>query len=128
MKTRLVATIGVVALLVATVAALALFSPAGIGADNTRAAVSSAPSEENDGNSEQKVPAGTIDDGEELLPQAKVTLEEAIATARTAASGKIGEIDLEHVDGRLVFNIDVGDKDVKVDATTGDLVRVDSDD
>jgi hypothetical protein len=72
--------------------------------------------------------AGTIDDGSELLPQAKIGVEQAIAAAQTAANGNIGEIDLEYDNGTLVFNVDVGDKDVKVDATTGVVIRADSDD
>jgi uncharacterized membrane protein YkoI len=72
--------------------------------------------------------SGALDDGKNLLPQAKITVDEAIAAARSAASGAVGEIDLEHAGGRLVFNVDVGDKDVKVDALDGSIVAVDSDD
>jgi uncharacterized membrane protein YkoI len=72
--------------------------------------------------------AGRIDDGADLLPQARLTIAEAVRAAQTAASGKIGEIDLEHYGGRLVFNVDVGAKDVKVDAATGDVLASVSDD
>jgi hypothetical protein len=70
---------------------------------------------------ERPVAAGTLDDGEEFLPQAKLTVEQAIRAAQGAASGAIGEIDLESFGGRLVFNVDVGDQDVKVDAVTGEV-------
>jgi len=69
-----------------------------------------------------------LDDGTDLLPQARLTIPEAVTAAQTAASGKIGEVDLEHYSGRLVFNVDVGDKDVKVDAATGGVVASTSDD
>jgi len=69
-----------------------------------------------------------LDDGTDLLPQAKLSLAQAVTAAQTAASGKVGEVDLEHYSGRLVFNVDVGDKDVKVDAATGDVVASTSDD
>jgi uncharacterized membrane protein YkoI len=69
-----------------------------------------------------------LDDGKDLLPQAKITEQQAIAAAQTAASGDLNEVDLEHSGGRLVFNVDVGDADVKVDAATGKVVRVDHDD
>ena len=72
--------------------------------------------------------AGALDDGRELLPKAKISLKEAIAAARGAAPGAIGEVDLERVRGRLVFNVDVGDKDVKVDAATGEVLAVDAED
>jgi uncharacterized membrane protein YkoI len=75
-----------------------------------------------------QAPSGTLDDGKDLLPQAGITLDQAIAAAQGAASGDIGEIDLEHYQGKLVFNVDIGDKDVKVDASSGSIVSVDSDD
>ena len=68
------------------------------------------------------VPPGHIDDGAELLPQASITLEEAIAAAQEAESGALGEVDLEYYEGKLVFNVDIGDKDVKVDASNGDVL------
>ena len=75
-----------------------------------------------------QAPSGTLDDGKDLLPEASITIDAAIAAAQSAASGPVGEVDLEHVDGRLVFNVDIGDKDVKVDASDGTIVAVDSDD
>jgi uncharacterized membrane protein YkoI len=72
--------------------------------------------------------ASRLDDGKDLLPQAKVTESAAIAAAQTAASGALNEVDLEHAGGRLVWNVDVGDADVKVDAATAKVVRVGHDD
>jgi uncharacterized membrane protein YkoI len=69
-----------------------------------------------------------LDDGKSLLPQAKISEPQAIAAAQTAASGALNEVDLEHHRGRLVWNVDVGAKDVKVDASTGDVVAASSDD
>src|SRR5690349_7375037 len=68
-----------------------------------------------------------LDDGKDLLPQATITEQQAVAAARTAASGALGEIDLERTARRLVFNVDVGASDVKVDAANGHVVRVDHD-
>ena len=72
--------------------------------------------------------SGTLDDGKDLLSEAVITIDAAIDAAQSVASGPVGEVDLEHVDGRLVFNVDIGDKDVKVDASDGSIVSVDSDD
>jgi uncharacterized membrane protein YkoI len=72
--------------------------------------------------------AGTIDDGADLLPQAAITLEQAIAAAQDAADGAVGEVDLEYDGDRLVFNVDIGNSDVKVDAGDGSIVRVENDD
>jgi len=69
-----------------------------------------------------------LDDGKDLLPQAKITEQQAIAAAQSAASGALNEVDLEHYNGRLAFNVDVGAKDVKVDATTGDVLATPADD
>jgi uncharacterized membrane protein YkoI len=69
-----------------------------------------------------------LDDGEDVLPEAKITLDQAVAAAQSAASGPVGEVDLEQAHGRLVFNVDIGEKDVKVDASDGSIVGVDSDD
>jgi uncharacterized membrane protein YkoI len=72
--------------------------------------------------------SGVLDDGKDLLPQASITLDQAIAAAQSAASGPVGEVDLEQYQGKLVFNVDIGDKDVKVDAQTGAALSADSTD
>lgn len=87
----------------------------------------SADESDNDAN-ETPVAAGTLDDGQELLPLAQITIDEAIAAAQGAASGAIGEIDLEYVGDVLVYNVDVGRHDVKVDAASGGVLAVDADD
>lgn len=74
------------------------------------------------------VTPGTIDDGEDLLRQASITLEEAITAAQAAENGDLGEVDLEYYDGVLVFNVDIGEWDVKVDASDGTVLGKDSDD
>lgn len=63
--------------------------------------------------------AGQIDDGAELLSQASITLEEAISAAQAKFGGQLGEVDLETYRGKLVFNVDIGKYDVKVDAASG---------
>jgi uncharacterized membrane protein YkoI len=69
-----------------------------------------------------------LDDGKDLLPQARITEQQAIEAAQTAASGALNEVDLEHYDGRLVFNVDVGSHDVKVDASSAEVVASTKDD
>ncbi len=65
------------------------------------------------------VKPGSLDDGKELRPQASITLQQAIAAAQNAASGSLGQVDLEHYQGRLVYTVDVGDHEAKVDAANG---------
>jgi uncharacterized membrane protein YkoI len=69
-----------------------------------------------------------LDDGKDLLPQATISEPQAIAAAQGAASGALNEVDLEHYEGKLVYNVDVGDKDVKVDAADGRVLATPSDD
>jgi uncharacterized membrane protein YkoI len=70
----------------------------------------------------------SLDDGKDLAAQADITQQQAEKAAQSAASGSLGETDLEHHDGTLVYNVDVGSKDVKVDASTGKVVAVSDDD
>ena len=72
--------------------------------------------------------SGELDDGKDLLPKATISLDAAIAAAQTQGPGAIGEVDLEYLDGVLVYNVDVGDQDVKVDAANGNVLAAESDD
>lgn len=65
-----------------------------------------------------------LDDGKQLLAQAKVTEQQAIVAAQGAAHGDLNEIDLEQYAGKLVFNVDVGANAVKVDAASGKVLAV----
>jgi uncharacterized membrane protein YkoI len=69
-----------------------------------------------------------LDDGKDLLSEATITEQQAIEAAQGAASGALNEVDLEHYQGRLVFNVDVGSHDVKVDAANGNVLASDTDD
>src|SRR4051812_13921759 len=69
-----------------------------------------------------------LDDGADLSGQASISEAQAIHAARSAATGALNEVDLERAEGRLVYNVDVGAKDVQVDAHSGQVVRVDADD
>ena len=72
--------------------------------------------------------SGVLDDGKELLPKASITLDQAIAAAQSSASGPVDEVDLEYYQGKLVFNVDVGSRDVKVDASSGVVLAAEGDD
>jgi uncharacterized membrane protein YkoI len=77
---------------------------------------------------ESPVAAGTLDDGQALLPLAGISLDAAVQVAQGAASGAVGEVDLEYVGDRLVFNVDIGTHDVKVDAGSGAVLSIDVED
>ena len=67
---------------------------------------------------------GSLDDGKDLLPQAKIGLAQAVATAQQAAQGQLGQVDLERVGGRVVYSVDVGSHEVRVDAGTGTVASI----
>jgi uncharacterized membrane protein YkoI len=73
------------------------------------------------GSNGSKAPS-RLDDGKQYLPQAKVSESRAIRAAQRAASGGLNEVDLEQYAGRLCWNVDVGAKNVKVDAETGKVL------
>ncbi len=89
---------------------------------------SSAQDDDGTGEVEATVAASTLDDGQSLLSQVGISLDAAVEAARGAASGAVGEVDLEYAGDRLVFNVDIGDQDVKVDASSGAVLSVDLDD
>ncbi|HWJ31534.1 MAG TPA: PepSY domain-containing protein [Gaiellaceae bacterium] len=68
---------------------------------------------------------GTLDDGKDLLSQTTISLSTAVATAQQAASGALGQVDLEHFRGGIVYMVDIGNQEVRVDAATGKVVAVD---
>jgi uncharacterized membrane protein YkoI len=80
------------------------------------------------GASGEGAPGSRLDDGKQYLPQARITEQQAIDTATRTGSGDLNEVDLEHRDGQLVWNVDVGDRDVQVDATDGTVVGSSRDD
>jgi uncharacterized membrane protein YkoI len=65
---------------------------------------------------------GSLDDGKDFLPQAKITTAQAVDAAQGARSGALGQVDLEHYNGKLVYSVDVGDQEVKVDARDGSIL------
>jgi uncharacterized membrane protein YkoI len=64
---------------------------------------------------------GSLDDGKEFLSQTKITTAQAVAVAQRSQPGALGQVDLEHYNGKLVYSVDVGDQEVKVDATNGSI-------
>jgi uncharacterized membrane protein YkoI len=110
MKRRLtivIAALATTALLTLGGATFALGGGAGIWDDNHYAA------------------PGSLDDGKDLLPQTTITLEQANTAAQQAANGALGQVDLERYHGMIVFSVDVGDNEVKVDAADGTIVSID---
>src|SRR3954452_17557130 len=68
------------------------------------------------------VQPGSLDDGKDLLPQTRISLAAAVAAAKHAAQGRLGQVDLERWNGRVVYKVDVGDREVRVDAGDSSVV------
>ena len=69
----------------------------------------------------------------ELAKQAKITEEQATKTALEKVPGTVNEVELEDENGTIVYGIEVvstdgTQQDVKVDAQTGKVVKVEADD
>lgn len=69
----------------------------------------------------------------ELAKQVKITEEEATKAALEKVPGTVKEVELEDEDGTIVYGIEVvstdgSQQDVKVDAQTGKVVKVEADD
>ena len=69
----------------------------------------------------------------ELAKQAKITEEEATKIALEKVPGTVNEVELEDENGTIVYGIEVvstdgTQQDVKVDAQTGKVVKVEADD
>jgi uncharacterized membrane protein YkoI len=67
---------------------------------------------------------GSLDDGKALLPETRVSLSQAVASAQRARAGALGQVDLERFDGRVVYVVDVGDTEVRVDAGDASIAAV----
>ncbi len=72
----------------------------------------------------QAVKPGSLDDGKNLLPQTTISLAGANAAAQRAASGSLGQVDLVQSGGRVYFVVDVGNSEVRVDASDGSIASI----
>jgi uncharacterized membrane protein YkoI len=67
----------------------------------------------------QAVRPGSLDDGKELLPRTSIATAQAVEVARDAQRGQLGQVDLKERDGHVYYVVDIGDREVSVDAETG---------
>lgn len=71
---------------------------------------------------------GRLEEGSELISEAAISVDEAISIAEAEASGIAEDAELERQGDRLVFEIEVGETDVYIDANDGSVLSVDGDD
>ncbi len=68
------------------------------------------------------------DESVALAPLAKITAEEATAAAQAVVAGDVIKVELENENGAVVYGVEIGNVDVKVDAGTGQVLHQDSGD
>ncbi len=120
------------------VCVVALATVLAIGAASMAAAQGSDPAGANDQDPkyhssitvDERQVAGSSEEAEAkaLAPLAKISESEAKAAAEAAAGGTASETELGNENGALVFEVQVGDKEVKVDAGNGKVLRIEKDD
>ena len=66
--------------------------------------------------------SGGLSEGNDLLAEAGITIEEAKAAAQAVRPGNVTEIELERENGRLVFEVLIEDQEVTVDVANGEVL------
>jgi uncharacterized membrane protein YkoI len=54
----------------------------------------------------------------------KISEAEAIRIARQRYRGKLGKVDLENEDGNLIYSVEVGARELAIDAGNGKILQV----
>ena len=65
-----------------------------------------------------------LSEGADLLDQAGITVDEAIAAAQQVVSGDVQEAELERENGTLIFEVQINGQEVVIDAATGAYVSL----
>jgi uncharacterized membrane protein YkoI len=66
------------------------------------------------------------DEASALAPLAKITPDDASAAAQAEVPGQVQKVELDNENGSLVYSVEIGGKDVKVDAGTGAVLLVET--
>ena len=69
-----------------------------------------------------------VEEGQQLLDGQSISVEEAIAAAQNEATGAVDDVEIERRGDRVVYDIEIGETDVVVDAGDGSIVSVREDD
>ncbi len=59
-----------------------------------------------------------------LKQMAKLSYADAVAIARKRFNGKLGQVDLENEDGNLIYSVEIGKRELAIDAGTGKILLV----
>lgn len=70
------------------------------------------------------------DDDDEIGPdvQPEISVEQAIEIAESEVDGTAHDVELEREHGTLVYSVEIGNQEVEIDATTGEILATEFDD
>ena len=91
--------------------------------DASNGSIVSVKQDDDDDDDDRREETNTPQDFDNLI-----SVDDAIEAARAEASGNVHDIELEDEDGLLVYSIEIGDYEVEVDATTGEVLSSEVDD
>lgn len=74
------------------------------------------------------VPSSKQEKEAEYLRLARITPQQAAAAAQKAVPGTVLKVELDEEDGFLVYEVEIGNSEVRIDAGTGQVLRVKQDD
>jgi len=60
----------------------------------------------------------------DLKKLARISSADAIAIARKKYQGKLGKVDLENEDGNLIYSVEIGKRELAIDAGNGKILLV----
>ena len=67
---------------------------------------------------------GSLDDGKDLSRRRRSRSPMPTRPPSGSAEGDLGQVDLEHFGDRIVYSVDVGSQEVRVDANSGIVVDI----
>lgn len=84
-----------------------------------------------DDDDKKAVSSQTSKENGETSSAVKISAEDAVKAALAVVSGEVEDVELEHDDGRVYYDIEIDNRyeehEVKVDATNGEILEVETD-
>ena len=77
--------------------------------------------------SSEEIAAEKIE-SQKLAPLAKITVDQAKQVAEAQVSGTASDVELDNENGSLVYEVKIGNQEVKVDADNGSVLKIEQDD
>lgn len=126
---------GSILLLVGALLAFQIFSVAFAGSDNT-AKTADQEQDEQEPKYDSSISVdearyeglSEAEEAKALAPLATITEDRAVEIAEAELGGTASEVELESENGALVYEVEVGGQEAKVDAGNGDILHIENND